>query len=86
MSKEQKRYLNWISRDLFNALDAIKRASNTYLEMNAKNLIDYQEASAIDHYIERAMLPVQDALEYVDSLIDEPDNPDETPTEVKDEA
>jgi hypothetical protein len=42
--------------------------------MNAKNLIDYQEASAIDHYIERAMLPVQDALEYVDSLIDEPDN------------
>jgi hypothetical protein len=74
MSKEQKRYLNWISRDLFNALEAIKRASNTYLEMNAKNLIDYQEASAIDHYIERAMLPVQDALEYVDSLIDEPDN------------
>ena len=74
MSKEQKRYLNWISRDLFNALEAIKRASNTCLEMNAKNLIDYQEASAIDHYIERAMLPVQDALEYVDSLIDEPDN------------
>ena len=74
MSKEQKRYLNWISRDLFNALEAIKRASNTYLEMNAKNLIDYQEASAMDHYIERAMLPVQDALEYVDSLIDEPDN------------
>ena len=36
MSKEQKRYLNWISRDLFNALEAIKRASNTYLEMNAK--------------------------------------------------
>jgi len=71
MSKEQKRYLNWISRDLFNALDAIKRASNTYLEMNAKNLIDYQEASAIDHYIERAMLPVQDALDFVDGLIDE---------------
>ena len=74
MSKEQKQYLNWISRDLFNALEAIKRASNTYLEMNAKNLIDYQEASAMDHYIERAMLPVQDALEYVDSLVDEPDN------------
>jgi len=68
MSKEQKRYLNWISRDLFNALDAIKRASNTYLEMNAKNLIDYQEASAIDHYIERAMPPVQDALDFVDDL------------------
>jgi len=74
MSKEQKQYLNWISRALCNAISDITLANMTFIEMNAKNLIDYQEASAIDHYIERAMLPVQDALEYVDSLVDEPDN------------
>ena len=74
MDKEQKRYLNWISRDLFNAIEAIKRANNTYLEMNRMGLIGFQEASAMDHYIERAMLPVQDALDFVDGLIDETPN------------
>lgn len=74
MSKEQKLYLGWISRALVNAVEAMRLANKTYLEMNRMGLIDSQNASAIDHYIERAMLPVQDALEYVDSLIDEPDN------------
>ncbi len=71
MSKEQKRYLNWISRYLYNALDAMRHANVNCHEMTIRNLIGFQEASAIDHYIERAMLPVQDALDFVDGLIDE---------------
>ena len=68
MSEQQPLYLNWISRYLYNAIEAIKRANNTYLEMNRMGLIGFQEASAIDHYIERAMPPVQDALDFVDDL------------------
>ena len=67
MENEMK-YMNWISRELCNALDALNRANKYFVEMNALNLIDFQEASGISHYLERAMLPVQDALDFVDDL------------------
>ena len=70
---KRKDYKAWITRKINTALSLLIEADEIYVEMYGGGYCDYHEASAIDCYIERAMLPVQDALEYVDSLIDEPD-------------